>query len=132
MAKSDYLEEAILNHVLRNTSYTSPATVYVALLTASAGEGGSLASELSGNGYARQAVTFSAPTQQAGAAECTNTAEVLFPEATGNWSEATHFAVCDAATAGNVLYHEALDAPRTASTGDQIRFPAGSLAVTES
>lgn len=132
MAKTDYLEEALLNHVLRNTAYTAPTTVYVALLTASATDEGIQAAELSGNGYARQAATFTAPTQVTGSGEVENSAEILFPEATTAWSEVTHFAVADANAAGNYLYHGELDAPRTAGVGDQIRFQVGTLKVRES
>ena len=132
MAKSNYLEENILNHVLRNTAYTSPTTVYVGLFTASPTDTGSLAAELSGDGYARQSATFGAPAQEAGSGQVANSVEILFPEATGAWAEATHFAIVDAETAGNVLYHEALDTPRTAGIGDQIRFQVGALTVSES
>ena len=57
---SNYLENAIINAVLRNTSYTSPTTVYVGLFTndptdADAG------TEVSGGSYARVSVTFGAP-----------------------------------------------------------------------
>lgn len=138
MAKTNYLEEALLNHVLRNTAYTSPAGVYVALFTESPTETGSLTNELSGDGYARQAVTFGAPTQEGGPAQVANTAEVVFPAATDAWPEATHWAVVDAATTGNVLYYALLlDAnedpqPRTILQGDQLRFAVGELRVRES
>ena len=131
MAKTNYLEEALLDHVLRNTAYTSPTTVYVALYSAAPGEAGG-GTELTGNGYARQAITFGAPAQDGGVGRVTNSAEILFPEATDDWLEATHFAILDADTAGNMLYYEALGAPRTAALGDQIRFQVGALAVTES
>ena len=36
---SNYLENALLNAVLRSTSYTSPTTVYVGLYTSNPGEG---------------------------------------------------------------------------------------------
>jgi hypothetical protein len=127
MAKTDYLENAIVNHVLRNTSLTSPTTVYVGLTsTATTDAGGG--TELTGNGYARQAVTFGAPSN----GSVSNSSEVLFPEATGAWSAATHFFIADAVSAGNRLYHGALDASRTAALGDQIRFAVGALTVTES
>lgn len=132
MAKSNYLEEAVLNHVLRNTTLTSPTDIYVALFTASPTDAGTLSAELAGDGYARQTATFGAPTQFEGSGRVANTAEILFPEATAAWPEATHFAVIDASTAGNVLYHEALTAPRTAGIGDQIRFQIGALTVSES
>ena len=129
MAKTDYLEDAILNHVLRNTALTSPATVYVGL-TSTATTDADGGTELSGNGYARQSVTFGAPAGD-GSGSVSNSAEVLFPEATGAWSEATHFFIADASTEGNRLYHGELDASRTAALGDQIRFAAGALTVTE-
>lgn len=126
MAKTDYLENALLNHVLRNTALTSPTTVYVGLTsTATTDAGGG--TELSGNGYARQSVTFGAPS----GGSVSNSVEVLFPEATGAWDEATHFFIADAASSGNRLYHGALDASRTAALGDQIRFAVGALTVTE-
>jgi hypothetical protein len=56
--KSDYLENKILDHVLRNTAYTSPTTVYVGLYTAAPTDAGG-GTEVSGNGYAREAATFS-------------------------------------------------------------------------
>jgi hypothetical protein len=130
MAKTDYLENAVVNHVLRNTSLTSPTSVFVGLTsTATTDAGGG--TELSGNGYARQQVTFGAPTQVGGAAEVANSGEVLFPQATAAWTQATHFFIADAATAGNRLYHGPLATPRTAGLGDQIRFQAGTLKVSE-
>ena len=129
MAKTDYLEDAILNHVLRNTALTSPTTVYVGL-TSTATTDADGGTELSGNGYARQSVTFGAPAGD-GSGSVSNSVEVLFPEATGAWSEATHFFIADAVSAGNRLYHGALDASRTAALGDQIRFAIGALTVTE-
>ena len=50
---STYLENAVINAVLRNTSYSSPAVVYVGLHTANPTDAGSGA-EVSGNGYVRK------------------------------------------------------------------------------
>ena len=55
---SDYLEAAVLDAVLKNTTYTSPATVYVALYNADPTDADS-ATEISGNGYVRQSCAFS-------------------------------------------------------------------------
>ena len=57
---SNYLEAAIINATLRNTTYTSPATVYVSLWTTDPTDAGS-GTEVSGGSYARTAVTFGAP-----------------------------------------------------------------------
>ena len=131
-AKSDYLEESIINHVLRNTAYTSPASVHVGLYSVAPGETGG-GTELSGNAYARQAVTFGAPTQTGSptVAQTSNSNEVLFPEATGAWPEAVAFGIFDAVSVGNLLYYGTLDTPRTAGLGDQIRFQVGTLTVSE-
>ena len=60
-AFSNFLENKILLHVLANTSYTSPSTVYLGLHTADPTETGAVG-ELSGNGYARQSATFTEDT----------------------------------------------------------------------
>ena len=59
MSKSNFLENEILDHVLRNSSYTPPSTVYAALFTSNPDEDGS-GTEVTGGSYARQAVTFGA------------------------------------------------------------------------
>jgi hypothetical protein len=56
---SDYLEDAVLDHVFRNTALTSPTTVYVALYTATPSDAGG-GTEVSGGSYARTAGTFGA------------------------------------------------------------------------
>jgi hypothetical protein len=56
---TDYLENKIIDHMLRNQAYTPPSTVYVALFTTATGDDGS-GTEVSGGSYARQAVTLGA------------------------------------------------------------------------
>lgn len=125
-AKSDFLEQAVINAVLRGVAYTNPA-VFVGLFTGNPGEGGSLADEVTEMGYARQPVTFIAPV--GGATE--NSADVVFPVAGEPWGTITHFAIHDALVMGNVLYFGALDTPRVVDTGDQAKFLAGALDVAE-
>ena len=124
-AMSNYLETALFNEVLRATNYAAPTTVYVGLHTADPTDAGSGA-EVTGGAYARQAVTFGAPTDGAGS----NSAAVTFPQATANWGTITHFGIWDAATAGNLLLHGALTASKTVNTGDVFTFPVGQLTVT--
>ena len=125
-AKTDFLENELIDHVLRNSAYTPPATVYLALFTTATADDGT-GTEVSGGSYARQAVTFSAASGGATA----NSAEILFPVATGNWGTITHGAIYDALTAGNMLYHGALAASKTINTGEQLRIPAGDLDLSE-
>ena len=122
---SNYLENALINATLRNTSYTSPATVYVALFTSDPTDAGT-GTEVSGGSYARTAVTFAAPSNGV----TTNSAAVEFPQATGTWGTVTHIGLYDASTAGNLLYHTILDVSKTISSGDIFKIAVGSLSVT--
>lgn len=124
-AMSNYLENALVNATLRNTSYTSPAAVYVALFTTDPTDAGS-GTEVSGGSYARQAATFGAPSNGAS----TTSADISFPQATGSWGTVTHFGVYDASSTGNLLYHGALTASKTIETGDIFKIASGSLTVT--
>ena len=122
---SNYLENALINATLRNTSYTSPAVVYLGLYTSDPTDADS-GSEVTGNAYARQAITFGAPSNGVTA----NTAAIEFPQATGSWGTITHIGIEDALTSGNLLYHSPLDASKTIATGDVFRIAIGSLSVT--
>ena len=127
MAKSYYLDNAVLDAALRNTAYSSPATVYVALYTASPGPTGG-GTEVSGGSYARTVCTFGAPSSGA----LVNSAPCTFPQATGNWGTVTSFGVFDAPTGGNLLYYGNLTASKTINTGDQLTFATSGISVTES
>ncbi len=122
---SNYLENALINATLRNTSYTSPATVYVGLYTSDPTDADT-GTEVSGGSYARQAVTFGAPSNGVS----TNTAAIEFPQATGTWGTVGWIGIEDASTSGNLLYHTALDASKTIATGDIFKIAIGSLSVT--
>ena len=107
-----------LDHILGGGDYTRPATVYVSLHSADPGETG--ASELSGNGYARVAVTNNGTNWPAASGGVkSNGAAVTFPTATGSdWAAATHFGIWDASSAGNPLFLGALAASKTVQVGD--------------
>lgn len=122
---SNYLENALINATLRNTSYTSPATVYLALYTTDPTDADT-GTEVSGGSYARQAITFGAPSNGVS----TNTAVIEFPQATGSWGTVAYIGIRDASTAGNLLFHTPLDASKTIATGDVFRIAIGSLSVT--
>ena len=122
---SNYLENALINATLRNTSYTSPATVYLALYTSDPTDADT-GTEVSGNAYERQSITFGAPSNGVS----TNTAAIEFPQATGSWGTVAYIGIRDASTAGNLLFHTALDASKAIATGDVFRVAIGSLSVT--
>ena len=122
---SNHLENALINATLRNTSYTSPATVYVGLYTSDPTDANT-GTEVSGGSYARTAVTFGAPSNGA----ALNDAAVEFPQATGSWGTVGWIGILDAATSGNLMYHTALDVSKTIDTGDIFKIAIGSLSVT--
>jgi hypothetical protein len=122
---SNFLENAIINATLRNTTYTSVATVYVSLWTTDPTDAGS-GTEVSGGSYARTAVTFGAPSNGV----TTNSADVTFPTATGSWGTVGWIGINDALSSGNLLYHTALDASKSISSGDIFKITTGNLSVT--
>jgi hypothetical protein len=126
-AKTTYLENALLNGVLRNIPYTPPGTVYAGLFTADPGVAGSQANEVSGGSYARVAVTFGAPS----GGTCANTGVVSFPTASALWGTVTYAAILDAATVGNMLYKGSLATNKTVDIGDTVSYANGALTVSE-
>lgn len=127
-----------MNHALRTASFAKPSAVYVALFTSNPGPAGSLASELpiGVGGYARAAVTvgdaqWSAPATSGDYRATMNNNVISFGTASANLGTVTHVALMDAATAGNMLWYDALDAPRTINASDPIQVPAGALVVRE-
>ena len=124
-AMSDYLENAFLSHFCSVSSTTMPAAVYLGLSTASMNDDDS-GTELSGSGYARQAITFAA----AASASISSNAAAEFPAATGSWGSDSHWAIYDAATAGNQLFHGSFATAKTIATGDILKVASGDLTIT--
>jgi hypothetical protein len=124
-AMSNYLENALINATLRNTTFTSPTTVYVGLFLTDPTDAGS-GTEVSGGSYARKAMTFGAPRN----GESVNSGAVEFDQATGDWGTIPFFAIFDASTSGNMLYHGALTASKTIENGDVFKFATSSVSVT--
>jgi hypothetical protein len=122
---SNFLENALINATLRNTTYTSPATVYVSLYTTDPTDADS-GTEVSGGSYARTSATFDAPSN--GVTQ--NSADITFPTATASWGTVTHIGVHDASTAGNLLFHTPLDTSKTIDSGDIFKIETGNLTVT--
>jgi len=124
---SNYLENALINATLRNTSYTSPTTVYVSLWTSDPTDAASGTEvSTSGTSYARTSVTFGAPSNGVS----TNNADVTFPTATASWGTVGWIGINDNSTGGNLLYHTALDTAKAIDSGDIFKIASGNLSVT--
>jgi hypothetical protein len=135
-AASNYLENKVLDHVLRNTAYTQPSGLYIALFNNTSGnalanlEAGTLTDETStsGTAYSRKAITFAAASSGTAASSAT----VTFDAATASWGTVTHVAIMDGATAGagNVLFYGALTASKAVASGDTFQISSGNMTVS--
>ena len=119
---SNYLENKLLDHVLRGTSYTSPTTVYMGLYTSDPGEDNT-GTEVAGGSYARQEVSVTT----ASGGIVTSSADIQFPQATGDWGSVSHIGLLDAVTSGNLLMYTPLTTTKLIETGDIFKVAAGSL-----
>lgn len=122
---SNYLENKILDHVLKNISYTSPTTAYVGLFTSDPTDAGT-GTEVSGGSYARQVLSVTT----ASGGIVTSSGDVTFPQATANWGTISHIGILDALTSGNLLMHTALTTSKVIETGDILKVSSGNLTVT--
>jgi hypothetical protein len=119
---SDYLENKILDYVLRNTADWAPTAVYVALHTADPVDAGSGAEV----DVARQAIEFDAAHATTGVTQNTNIETFTsMPAAT-----VTHIGIWDHVSAGNLLFHTPVDASKTVGSGDTISIAAGAITIT--
>lgn len=121
---TNFSENQLLVWQLTNGAATRPTAWFVGVGTGHTDTG--LTSEPSGNGYARQAVSFSVTNDAA-----TNSALLVFgPCATASWGSVASVAVFDAATGGNCLWSGALAAARTVDVGDSLTVAASALSLT--
>jgi hypothetical protein len=126
-ALSDHAEALLLDWLMTNGSATRPTAWYVALYTAAPSDSGG-GTEVSGSGYAREAVTFAAATSPGGTTS--NSGAVTFTASGGNWGSITHIGIHDAVSGGNLLWHGAMTASKTVNDGDTLEFSIGNIDLT--
>ena len=136
MSFTNRTAQALLNTMFGKTSnfgaLASAPAIYVGLSTSAPNEGGTGETEPVANGYARvlvEAADWGTATL-ADPSVIANTAEIVFPEATGAWGTLTHFFLADALTEGNVLASGSLGTPKAPTTADTPRFQVGELTVS--
>ncbi len=142
-AKTDYLENKLIDHVFRGQAYTPPATLYVGLFTVAPTDAGG-GTEVAGGSYARVGVAASlatfAGTQSAGSTTASsgaggttsNNGAITFPAPTAAWGAVVSFGIFDAPTGGNLLVYAALATAKTINAGDAApSFAAGALTFQE-
>ena len=125
-AISDFLENELLDHVLKNAAYTAVATVYAALFTDATSDAGG-GTEVATGSYARTSITFGSV---ASGGSISSTADCTFPTASASWGTITNMAIYDASTVGNSLFHGALSASKAVGNGDTFKFNSGDITVS--
>lgn len=130
-ALSDYAERKILDHLFKNTTFTSPSA-YIALFTTDPSDSDS-GTEVSGNGYARVQIDtlMGSAASASDVTSITNSSAITFAAASGgSFGTITHIGIYDASTAGNLLAHGQLTASKQIDDGDQFQINTGNLTIT--
>lgn len=121
---TDFAANLTINWLLTNGAATRPTAWYIAIGTGSNATG--LTGEKSGNGYARQAVTFGAAASRG----TSNTGTITFgPNTTADWGTCSHFGIYDASTNGNCLFAGSLATSKTITVGDSLEIATGQATV---
>jgi hypothetical protein len=123
---TNYAEEKVLDHLFRNVSLTSPGTVYLALFTVITDGEASTVTEVSGNGYARAAIAFSAYS----GGSIANSAQIDFTASGGAFGTVVGIGIYDASTNGDLLAFGSLSASQAVNNGNTLRFAAASVTVS--
>jgi hypothetical protein len=123
MPMSDYLANALLNHVLKYQAFTPPTVLYVDMLDPPTDPN-----------YKRQRITFTEATANQSANPVVfptseNEHEVRFPIARNSWGEKNFFHIYDAITGGNQLFYD-MPASVNIAAGEQLVVPAGGFQVS--
>lgn len=130
MSMSNTTENDVLKAILQGTdiSFRAGANLYLALFTADPGEAGVFTNEATYTGYARVAMP-KASSFTDGGSTFTNTNLVQFGQCTAGSNTITHFALCTASTAGQVVVSGTLNSALNVSTGIQPQFSPASLSI---
>ena len=126
MSLSNTFETHTLKYLLTSDSVTRPTAWYCALCLTDPTDS-ALGTEVSGGGYARQAVTFTVSGNNA-----SNSAAIEFPEATANYGTVQAVRIMPASTGGaasDMIAHAQLSVDKAINTGDIFRIPIGDLDI---
>ena len=126
-AFSNYMEDAITAWINGTTFPSAPTNTYVQLYSQDPTDAGSATGAL----YTRVTYAASGWTRgTGGAGTLSNTNAITMQSSAGSAATASHFAVFDAATSGNLLFYGALSASKSIAAGDEVKFNALQLTLT--
>ena len=126
---SDFLEAALLGHVLNGIVFAAPSSIWLGLSTTAPNEDGTGITEPV-PGYARLQLTAAFTVLGGGVGQAINTAVIEFAAATGSWGTVSHFIFMSALTAGTMYLKAPLTAPLMVGAGAVVRFQPGLIVVT--
>jgi len=121
---TNYLANQIGNATLTGATYTSPANVWASLYS-TAPTANTSGTELTGNGYSRQSITFSS----AANGVVTSNVAVTFTNSTAAWPTIVAFGITDASTSGNLLYYKTI-AARNVQLNGNVVLGSGNVTIT--
>lgn len=135
-AFSDYLESGVLNHTLRGQALSTPATIYLALFTSNPTDAAT-GTELSDSAYVRQDMAkggsissgWTSPTVSGEGMAVSNAQVIQFPPIADGSVTITHYALFDAQTTGNLLYHGEFTVGKTLEINDVLSIDIGGLQI---
>ena len=115
--------QRVANAAVGGVNLTAAANNYAALYSTVLTATGS-GTEITGNGYSRQSVTF---TIADGIAD--STANVIFTCSGNNWPTVQSLAILDASSSGHMLFYQPI-AARNVRVGDSVNFETGDISIT--
>lgn len=130
---SDFLANALLDHVFGSVDYVPPVNIKFHLFTVMPLPDGTGGTEYSGNNYAAVTKANSPATFSAAALrQKTNLVEILFPVPSADWTDLAGLVVTDADSAAFLMSGE-FAAPVTAPAGEPFALPIGQVtfSITE-
>lgn len=130
---TDYLEGAVLKHILGVEAFAQPTDRYIALSTTTPDESGGNFTEPSGGGYQRAIEQGNppgtSPYWNGASGSWSNRYVITFDAATASWGTIVAFGIYDALSGGNLLMWGSITPGKTINSGDQAAFAVGALQV---
>ena len=129
---SNYLENAIANWLNGDAMPAATSSLWVALYSSPGVVQNNAATNLIGTRVevSNLNVTNATGSSDSSDASITNGAEIVMISNSNITATASHFAVYDAASTGNLLFHGALSSSVSIAVGDTVKFAANSITLT--
>jgi hypothetical protein len=129
VAFSNYLEDEITGWINGTTFDAAPTSTFIQLYSQDPTESGSATGAL----YTRVAVAASGWTRvTSGTATLSNTEVITITSSAPSGATATHVAVFDSSTGGNMLFYGLLNASKVIAAGNEVKFNASTLVLSVS